>query len=232
MLHQSFMKTLKKSSLASFFVLAMLVSGQAAVEYVIPLEAKEHKIGNMLEWSTSAEINSHNFVVEKSIDGVEFTNIGILEAAGMSGEKKGYRFLDMGMNEDRALYRLKQVDLDGMYDYSQTVLVSRSLPNEFSVVAMSRTSFGKTFQLTLDVLADTHINFTITDLDNNVIRQLTKEMQYGLNDIEFDLSDENEGIYKISIQLKEEEEYLIVQKSDKGEKEANPVASKRKESGG
>jgi hypothetical protein len=232
MLHQLIMKAPKKAHLVSCLVFGMFVSGQAAVEYIIPLQAKEQKIGNMLQWSTASEINSHNFVIEKSIDGVEFTNIGVLEAAGMSGEKKGYRFLDMGMNEERALYRLKQIDLDGMYDYSQTVMVNRNEPNLFAVVAMSRTSFDQTFQVTLDVLADASLDFTISDMEGNVIRQITKEIAYGLNDIEFDLSDEKEGIYKIAIQLKDEKEYLIVQKSDKGEKEANPVASKRKESGG
>jgi hypothetical protein len=226
------MKTSKKASLASFLLFGVLVSGQAAVEYIIPLQAKEQKIGNMLQWSTSSEINSHNFVIEKSLDGVEFTNIGVLEAAGISGEKKGYRFLDMGMNEERALYRLKQIDLDGMFDYSQTVLINRNEANMFAVVAMSRTSFDKSFQVTLDVLADASINFTISDMEGNVIRQITKEIEYGLNDIEFDLSDEKEGIYKIAIQLKDEKEYLIIQRSVKGEKEANPVASKRKESGG
>jgi hypothetical protein len=226
------MKALKNPSLASFFVFAVLVSGQASVEYIVPLEAKEHKIGNMLEWGTSSEINSHNFVIEKSIDGLEFTNIGILKAAGMSGENREYRFLDMGMNEERVLYRLKQIDLDGMYDYSQTVMVTRSLPNLFSVVAMSKTSFDKTFQVTIDVLADVSMAFTISDMNGNVVRHITEEIKYGLNDIEFDLSDEREGIYKIAIQVKDEEEYLIIQRTDVGEKETNPVASKRKESGG
>ncbi|MFT6709113.1 MAG: hypothetical protein ACJATF_003977, partial [Flavobacteriales bacterium] len=175
---------------------------------------------------------SHNFVIEKSLDGIEFSNIGLLEAAGMSGEKKAYRFLDMEMNSDRYLYRLKQVDLDGMYNYSQTVLLNRSLPNQFSVVAMSKTSFDKTFEVTFDVLEDVAMEFTVSDLNGNVIQQRKEQIEYGLNDVIFDLSNEKEGIYKIAIQVKDEEEFLVVQKTNQGKETPNPVASKRKQNGG
>lgn len=221
-----------KPRLIALLLLTMLTTGQAEVDYIIPLNAQEHQIGNMLEWSTSTEINSHNFVIEKSLDGIEFSNIGLLEAAGMSGEKKAYRFLDMEMNSDRYLYRLKQVDLDGMYNYSQTVLLNRSLPNQFSVVAMSKTSFDKTFEVTFDVLEDVAMEFTVSDLNGNVIQQRKEQIEYGLNDVIFDLSNEKEGIYKIAIQVKDEEEFLVVQKTNQGKETPNPVASKRKQNGG
>lgn len=221
-----------KPKLIALLLLTVLTTTQAEVDYIIPLNAKEHQIGNMLEWSTSAEINSHNFVIEKSIDGIEFSNIGLLDAAGMSGENKAYRFLDMEMNNDRSLYRLKQVDLDGRFNYSQTVLLHRSLPNQFSVVAMSKTSFDKSFEVTFDVLEDVTMEFTVSDLDGNIIQQRKKEIEYGLNDIIFDLSDEKNGIYKIAIQVKDEEEFLVVQKTNKEGEIPNPVASKRKQNGG
>ncbi len=222
----------RKPSLIALLLLTMLTIGQAEVDYIIPLNAKEHQIGNMLEWSTSTEINSHNFIIEKSLDGIEFTNIGLLEAAGMSGEKKSYRFLDMEMNNDRSLYRLRQVDLDGRSNYSQTVLLNRMLPNQFSVVAMGKTSFDKSFEVTFDVLEDVTMEFTVSDLDGNIIQQRKEEIEYGLNDIIFDLSDEKEGIYKIAILVKDEEEFLVVQKTNQGVEEPNPVASKRKQNGG
>jgi len=222
----------KKPILVTCLLLALLTTVQAEVDYIIPLQAEEHQIGNMLEWTTSTEMNSHNFVIEKSIDGIGFTNIGLIEAAGQSGEKKAYRFLDMGLNEKRSLYRLKQVDLDGIFDFSQTVLVNRIQPNQFMVVAMSKTIFDKSFEVTLDVLADVTMEFTVSDLDGNVIQQRKEQIEYGLSDIDFDLSNEKEGIYKIAIRVKDEEEYLIIQKTNKGQEEPNPVASKRNQSGG
>ncbi|MFK7808159.1 MAG: hypothetical protein AB8F74_10205 [Saprospiraceae bacterium] len=223
---------LLKPNLILFLLTALFTSSQAEVEYIIPLNAKEHKIGNMLEWTTSSEINSHNFVIEKSLDGVDFIDIGLLDAAGMSGEKKGYRFLDMDMNNDRALYRLKQVDLDGRQNYSQTVLLNRLIPNQFSVVAMSRTSFDKTFEVTLDIIADVTMEIKITDLEGNIIQERKEQIEYGLNDIKLDFTDEPIGIYKIAILVKDEEEFLVVQKTDEGEEMPNPVASSRKQTGG
>lgn len=232
MLHHQIFGSLKKPSLVTLLLLTLFVNGQAEVDYIIPLNAKEHQIGNMLEWSTSSEINSHNFLIERSVDGILFDNIGLLEAAGMSGENKSYRFLDMAMSEERSLYRLKQVDLDGMYNYSQTVLLNRSLPNQFSVVAMSKTSFDKSFQVTLDVLADVSMELTVLDLEGNVIQRRTEQVEYGLTDIDFDFSDEKNSIYKIAIRVKDEEEYLVVQKTNIGETDQTPVASQRKQNGG
>ena len=222
----------RKASLVTLFFIAAFGSLQAEVEYIIPLKASEHQIGNMLQWATSVEMNSHNFVIEKSFDGIHFDNIGLLDAAGISEEKRNYRFLDIGLNEDRAFYRLKQIDLDGAFDYSQTVLVNRSLPNQFMVVAMSRTSFDKSFQVTLDILNDSEVTIVVSDWDGSIIQQKREKLSYGLNDINFDLSNEKDGIYKIAILLKEEEELLVVQKTNKGEQQHDDVASRKKQSGG
>lgn len=216
-------------------VLGIFLTSQlyAEVEYAIPLNAEEHQIGNRLEWSTSTELNTHNFVIEKSIDGIQFENIGILEAAGMSGDQKSYRFLDVGVNDEKIFYRLKQVDLDGAYDYSQTVLLNKELSNQFMVVSMSNTTFNKTFDLTLDIIIDSEISYTIYTLKGTKVKEGVQELTYGLNDLQFNLEDEKEGFYKIVLILKEEEEEtLVVQKVDDEEKKRENVASKRTQNGG
>ncbi len=223
-------KILRSATLLALLWLPLTTSG--AVKYLIPLQAEEHQIGNKLEWATSSEMNSHHFVIEKSTDGIVFENIGSLEAAGISGEEKAYRFLDVGVHDTKAFYRLKQTDLDGMFEYSQTVLLNKSLSNQFMVVSMSNTAFRDEFNITVDVITDALIDFKILDFDGNLIKVQREVVTYGLNDIRFDFSEEQDGFYKLIVQLKEEEESLVIQKLDLEAKKRENMANKRKYKGG
>ncbi len=71
-----------------------------------------------LKWSTSEEINSQEYVVEKSINGNEFTSIGSVKAAGNSSVVNHYSFSDKNINSPVVMYRIKQVDIDGRFMYT------------------------------------------------------------------------------------------------------------------
>ena len=120
-----------------FLSLIFCFYAKADVIYAIPLKGVEHQMGNLLEWSTSFELNSQTFIIEKSIDGVSFSKAGDLNAAGTSNESKKYRFLDIGVNDKKVHYRLKQIDNDGTSSFSQTIAIQKELSNQFMVVSMS-----------------------------------------------------------------------------------------------
>jgi len=74
-----------------------------------------------LSWKTSREENSSFFTVQRSIDGVSFENVGEVSAAGQSVVEQSYAFTDENVgrfNVTRLFYRLKAVDLDGSFAYS------------------------------------------------------------------------------------------------------------------
>lgn len=73
-----------------------------------------------LNWSTTAESNSDRFDVLYSTNGVQFTRIGTIKAAGNSTVKKEYRFTHASPASGDNFYRLQQVDLDGRFVYSET----------------------------------------------------------------------------------------------------------------
>jgi hypothetical protein len=66
-----------------------------------------------LQWTTSQEVRSHYFEVQRSIDGNRFEAIGQVQAAGNSSATVRYSFRDAQPVSGAAYYRLKQVDLDG-----------------------------------------------------------------------------------------------------------------------
>lgn len=80
-----------------------------------------------LKWSTTKEINSSYFDIERSKDGVQFEAIGKVNAAGNSTELNKYSFDDMNAfstGVDKLFYRLRMVDKDGKFAFSPVALVN------------------------------------------------------------------------------------------------------------
>lgn len=80
-----------------------------------------------LEWTTGREENFSVFVIERSSDGQSFFAVGQVPATGSFSE---YEFVDnspLDVNADRTFYyRLRMVDRDGTYRYSDVQQVSLS----------------------------------------------------------------------------------------------------------
>ena len=77
-----------------------------------------------LNWTTASEINNDYFSVEKSVNGLSFSEIGKKKGAGNSSSEKNYEFTDENPVKGVAYYRIKQTDFDGKFDYSDVVAVS------------------------------------------------------------------------------------------------------------
>lgn len=76
-----------------------------------------------LKWATASESNSDRFVIERSADGKEFITVGEVISAGESRERIEYSFDDQSPFSGKSYYRLKPVDLDGSFEYSNVVAV-------------------------------------------------------------------------------------------------------------
>ncbi|OFX40005.1 MAG: hypothetical protein A2X08_02810 [Bacteroidetes bacterium GWA2_32_17] len=82
----------------------------------------EKKVLN--QWATASEINNDYFVVERTIDGIKYEFVGKVNGAGNSNSTLYYSATDPDPYHGVSYYRLKQVDFDGSYTYSQLVPVN------------------------------------------------------------------------------------------------------------
>lgn len=88
---------------------------------LLTFEAKKQGNNALLTWTTAMEKDNDYFVLEHSKDGQIFQEIGKVNSKGNSIELQSYSFVhDSPMSEDN-YYRLKQVDLDDSYTYSEII---------------------------------------------------------------------------------------------------------------
>ena len=74
-----------------------------------------------LDWTTSSEVNSDYFEIERSVDGNPFNTIGRVDAAGYSVHSINYQLVDANPSSGTNYYRLKVVDLDGSVKYFKDI---------------------------------------------------------------------------------------------------------------
>ena len=185
----------------------------ASCIYDRQLEGQNLQVGTMLKWSTAYEENNAVFIVERSTnDGATFANIGTVEAAGSSDELREYNFLDIMAQAERSYYRLKQVDEDGTYSYSDVVAVPQVFTNNFMVARMSNVATQDVFEWTIDAMKDGDLALSVSNLRGEEVFAEDMMLVAGLNDVQVDLSAQEEGIYKIAMTMDDETETLVVKR--------------------
>jgi len=94
-----------------------------------------------LDFTSALELNSFQYIVERSADGKTFVNVGTVKAAGNAAHEIKYNFVDQLPGAGAYFYRLKMIDIDGSSEYSKVVyvnskkgagIVTKLFPNPFN----------------------------------------------------------------------------------------------------
>jgi hypothetical protein len=89
--------------------------------------------GNLLNWSTASETNNNYFELEKGKDANSFASIGTVEGHGNSSTVLNYELTDLKPLPGVNYYRLKQVDFNGSFTYSNVVAISSEEEDAFVI---------------------------------------------------------------------------------------------------
>jgi hypothetical protein len=120
-----------------------------------------------LQWATAQEINNDFFIVERSVNGTDFSNIGQVEAMGSNSE---YTFNDAAVNAtgaNRLFYRIRQLDVDG--ESSTTDVVELVLENKLGLLGVYPNPANEVISLKLDAIDIDSITLSISDALGRVV---------------------------------------------------------------
>lgn len=152
-----------------------------------------------LNWQTGSEANSDYFDVQRSSDGINFTTIGKIKAAGTSSTLRNYTLTDtkpMYLNH----YRLSLVDLDGHSSFSKVLFVRCKKGMPFEII---QNHVSNTLQLKINDLPAATGHFIIYDLSGRLIS--ASKAKAGLQDI--DVLNLAKGNYLICLSLNDGQAY-------------------------
>lgn len=109
--------------LANELTIAWWAAGCRPESSLLPVElggfnSSSYKNNAVLTWNTFSEIDNDYFQIQVSTDGNFWMNTGMVQGAGTSSEVNNYVFIDENLNPGVYYYRLKQIDFDGSFHYS------------------------------------------------------------------------------------------------------------------
>jgi hypothetical protein len=133
------------------------------IELIYFSATKNNKQVNV-NWETASELNNDYYLVEKSKDGVSFESFAKVAAAGNSLSKLKYATIDGNPFSGVSYYRLRQVDFNGAYSYSQIQAVEFDDSKEFSFDVFPNPNEGKNINITLNANQDDEVLVVVYDI--------------------------------------------------------------------
>jgi hypothetical protein len=100
---------------------------------LISFNAVANKNNIILNWQTTAEFNNHHFEIERSNNGTDFLFIASLPGQGTIDQLTNYNYTDVNAPDGINFYRLKQIDIDGRYKYSNVAAAKIEYALQLSV---------------------------------------------------------------------------------------------------
>jgi len=151
-----------------------------------------------LKWETISETNNERFEIERSIDGDKFTKIGEIKGSGNSIQPLLYTFRDENPVVNISYYRLKQIDFDGQFTFSE-IQRSNFKPTNRVIDLYPNPSQSGIVSLKYVSNIEERVEVNIYDITGKLLDQELYYMASGVNVIPLDYSNLFNGIYTVLI---------------------------------
>lgn len=191
----------------------------------LPVELSSFKVNAVegtkaqLEWETATEVNNYGFEIEKSVVvdnavkdasaplSMTWEKVTFVEGHGNSNSPKLYSFTDKNLiGGSKFVYRLKQIDIDGTFEYSDEVEIE-VLPTKYELMQNYPNPFNPATKIRFSLPEDAKIAINIYNiLGEKVASVLNEELKAGFHEVDFTSNSAgyqlSSGVYIYSIEAK------------------------------
>jgi hypothetical protein len=156
----------------------------------------------MLKWTTSSEVNNLGFEIERTLASSEkWETLGFVKGNGNSTSINQYSYTDANPADGNLLYRLKQIDLSGAFEYSNIVEVNISSPKEFELMQNYPNPFNPSTSIRFNLPEASNVRLSIYNLlGQEVALLIDGQLEAGHHSVAFNSSDLTSGIYIYKIE--------------------------------
>jgi ELWxxDGT repeat protein len=187
-----------RNGVTSFSPFSITSSSVVLPVTLLNFSATYSKPDVLIQWQTSQEHNSSHFDIDRAKDGIDFSNIGTLNAAKNSSTTKDYSFTDTKPMPGTNFYRLKMVDADGKFSYSKIVVIK--LNDKNSVLQIFPNPAKNTLNIQVNGDNET-ATLEITDMSGRKVKE-EKIQVNGNTSVSFDITNLQKGTYNLLLKSK------------------------------
>jgi len=170
--------------------------------------------GMELIWKTATEANNYGFEIEKKavsswplansqqLNANDWSKIGFVEGNGTTNSPKSYNFVDVSA-QGKVAYRLKQIDRDGKFTYSNQVEAMASVISNYALAQNHPNPFNPSTVISYQLPMNGYVTLKVYDMIGKEIATLVNGMQEaGEHTTSFNASHLPSGLYFYSLQSK------------------------------
>lgn len=152
--------------------------------------------GVQVKWTTTMELNSDYFDVQKSIDGKNWNTIGRVEAAGNSNALTDYVYNDINVIAGWQYYRLIQVDQNGAETITKVVAINVNAINKLTLNLYPNPA-SNLLSINSNASENVDISFKIYDVSGKLLVEGTENGML----VNIDISMLSEGVYLTEVNI-------------------------------
>jgi len=155
----------------------------------------------ILNWSTATELNNSGFEILRSTQQDVWEKIAFVPGNGTTTEIHYYAFEDENLDARMYSYKLKQIDFDGSFEYSNVVYVDVTIPAQFELSQNYPNPFNPSTTIKFAIPEATMVTLTVFNaLGEEVALLVDRFMENGIHEVNFEAVGLNSGMYFYRIQ--------------------------------
>jgi photosystem II stability/assembly factor-like uncharacterized protein len=181
--------------------------GISSYTIIVPVEltsftASTNNIGQVvLNWQTATETNNRMFEIQRKTDNSNYSTIGFVDGAGTSTEQHNYTYVDKNVNAGNYTYRLKQIDFDGHFQYSDEVNVSATGPATFNLAQNYPNPFNPTTNISFSIPKSGNVKLAVYNTIGQEVAVLVNgAVTAGQHEVTFNAASLSSGTYFYKLQ--------------------------------
>ncbi len=149
-----------------------------------------------LKWTTATETNNQGFEIQRKSSG-DFVAIGQVSGNGTTTQIQSYSYTDNEVGNGTYSYRLKQIDFDGTFSYSNTIEVDATTPLQFELSQNYPNPFNPATIINYQTAAPVNVSLTVFNMLGEEVAVLINNqfMEAGQHSVKFDGSNLASGTY-------------------------------------
>lgn len=150
-----------------------------------------------LNWSTATETNNSGFAIERKTTLDErWKEVGFVPGFGTTTERKSYSFIDENLTMGSYRYRLKQVDFDGTFEYSNSNVVEVFSPEKYTLIQNFPNPFNPSTTIEFSIPQTSNVTIEVYNIvGERVANLVNRTLDAGYHRVNFNASNLPSGAY-------------------------------------